>query len=72
MTVNDPIEMLVLLAHRSGGWGNLAAEFGWTASYMSAIKVGRKPIPDKLLARMGLRRVVEVRYEDLYTSDKPA
>lgn len=63
MNITDPMEMLAVLAHRKGGYGALARELGVSRAYLSAMKVGRKPLSNDLLKLLGLTRVVTVTYE---------
>lgn len=60
MNITDPIELLVIAAHREGGMDKIAAKLGVTPAYLSMIKNGRKPLSNKILDYLGLRRVMTV------------
>ena len=58
----DPLERLTEMAKNAGTKKALATKLGMRAPYLSDIMNARRDVPDSLLARIGLRRViVEVR-----------
>ena len=54
----DPLVVLHSMAKELGGQKQLADKLGYKPPYISDILNGRRDVTDKMLAKIGLRRVV--------------
>lgn len=65
MTADDAYGCFVLWMRKAGSMRALAKQWGLTPSYLSDMLNHRRQLSDAVLARMGLERVVTVRYRQI-------